>query len=108
MANFRKERYKPIQKLGEGVSGTVYLGRDRLLGKKVAVKVLRTRDADALIQFQNEARTTSKLNHPNIVRVLDFGIASDGVPFMVIDYVDGRSLEDYIKEKRWYGFLIQF
>lgn len=95
---FPKERYKPIQKLGEGVSGTVYLGRDRLLGKKVAVKVLRTRDADALIQFQNEARTTSKLNHPNIVRVLDFGIASDGVPFMVIDYVNGRSLEDYIKE----------
>ena len=95
---FPKERYKPIQKLGEGVSGTVYLGRDRLLGKKVAVKVLRTRDADALIQFQNEARTTSKLNHPNIVRVLDFGIASDGIPFMVIDYVDGRSLEDYIKE----------
>jgi serine/threonine protein kinase len=95
---FPLERYKPLKKLGSGVSGTVYLSRDRLLKKKVAVKVLRTPDREALISFQKEARTTSKFTHPNIVKLLDFGITEGGVPFMVMEYVPGTSLENYIKD----------
>ncbi|MBX9667099.1 MAG: protein kinase [Candidatus Obscuribacterales bacterium] len=68
---FPLDRYKPIEIIGGGASGTVYRGVDRLLYKCVAIKVLRRFDRDALISFQNEARTTSKLSHPNIVKVLD-------------------------------------
>lgn len=95
---FPAERYKPVEVLGAGVSGTVYLSRDRVLGKRVAVKVLRVLDRDALLSFQNEARTTSKLSHPNIIKVLDFGSTDGGVPFMVMEFVPGTSLETLIKE----------
>jgi len=96
---FPSERYKALAVLGAGVSGTVYLGRDRLLRKRVAVKVLKTLEKDALIAFQNEAKTTSKLSHPNIVKILDFGITSGGVPYMVMEYVAGVSLEHYVTEQ---------
>ncbi|MDZ4836767.1 MAG: serine/threonine-protein kinase [Candidatus Melainabacteria bacterium] len=96
---FPTERYKPVAILGSGVSGTVYLSRDRLLGKRVAVKILRVLDRDALLSFQNEARTTSKLSHPNIIKVLDFGGTHSGIPFMVIEYVPGTSLETLIKDQ---------
>lgn len=95
---FPVDRYKPVEILGAGVSGTVYLSRDRILGKRVAVKVLRVLERDALVSFQNEAKTTSKLNHPNIVKVLDFGSTSGGVPFMVMEFVPGISLESAIKD----------
>lgn len=96
---FPTDRYKPVAVLGSGVSGTVYLSRDRLLGKRVAVKVLRVLERDALMSFQNEAKTTSKLSHPNIVKVLDFGSTGGGVPFMVMEFVPGTSLEALIREE---------
>jgi len=96
-SKFPSERYKPLEVLGTGVSGSVYLSRDRLLKKRVAVKVLKTMESFALISFQNEARTTSKLNHPNIVRVLDFGVTDGGVPFMVMDLVPGISIDEFLK-----------
>ncbi len=94
---FPLDRYKPISVLGRGESGAVYLSRDRLLGKKVAVKVLRKLEREALLSFQNEAKTTSKLTHPNIIRILDFGCTVGGTPYMVMDYVKGSTLEDYLK-----------
>jgi len=96
---FPMERYAPMDILGSGVSGTVYLSRDRKLRRDVAVKVLRVLDNEALIGFQNEARTTSKLSHPHIVKVLDFGITDNGVPFMVMDLVPGDSLEKLIADQ---------
>src|SRR5262249_31080998 len=63
---FPTERYRPKKKLGSGAAGTVYLSRDKHLKKNVAVKILRSRTADQLIAFQEEARTTSKLVHSNI------------------------------------------
>lgn len=95
---FPLERYKPVDTLGSGANGTVYLSRDRLLGKRVAVKVLNTLDREALLAFQNEARTTSKLSHPHIVKILDFGSTESGIPFMVMEFLPGSSLEVYIKE----------
>lgn len=85
---FPIERYKPLAILGQGASGTVFLVRDRLLHKKVALKVLHHLDGQQLISFQEEAKLTSKLDHPNIIRVLDFGPTSSGVPYMVLDYSD--------------------
>lgn len=102
VTKFPSERYKPIEILGQGANGTIYLSRDRLLGKLLAVKVLKTLDRETLLSFQNEARTTSKLNHPNIIKVLDFGSTDSGVPFMVMEFVPGSSLEEFIRE---YGGL---
>ncbi len=95
---FPTKRYKPIGVLGSGASGTVYLGRDRVLEKLVAVKVLRVLDRDTLLSFQNEARTTSKLSHSNIIKILDFGSTDGGVPFMVMEYLQGVSLEVLIQD----------
>lgn len=95
---FPIERFKPISVIGTGANGTVYLSRDRLLGKKVAIKLLHQLTSDQLVDFQNEARTTSKLNHPNIINILDFGVSTSGIPFMVMDYVNGINLQDYLLE----------
>ncbi|MBX9692669.1 MAG: serine/threonine protein kinase [Cyanobacteria bacterium] len=96
--SFPIDRYKPLQKLGKGGAGAVYLCRDRLLGKRVAVKVLHQLTAEQLIAFQDEARATSKLNHPNIVKVMDFGATESGVPFMVMEYIRGISLEQLLRD----------
>ncbi len=94
---FPKDRYKPLRELGRGANGIVYLCRDRLLGKKVAVKMLQSLTSESIIDFQREAKIASGLNHPGIVRVLDFG-ADHGQPFLVMDVVHGVSLRDYIDE----------
>lgn len=90
---FPLERYKPIEVVGQGAAGTVYRCRDRLLGKLVAIKCLRAITPDQLVAFQNEARATSLLNHPGVVRVLDFGSTAGGAPFMVMEYVRGASIK---------------
>lgn len=97
--SFPKKRYKPIKELGRGASGTVYLARDLMLTKKVAIKTLHYLDGEQLIQFQEEARATSKLSHPNIIQILDFGCTSEGLPYMVLEYFKGKSLEEILKEK---------
>ncbi len=95
---FPSERYIPIREIGKGGSGIVYYCQDRLLEKVVAVKVLHAVSAAQLLSFQNEARATSKLKHPNIVSVLDFGATSAGVPFMSMELVDGVSLQKLISD----------
>ncbi|MBZ0187419.1 MAG: protein kinase [Candidatus Obscuribacterales bacterium] len=96
---FPSERYKPVRKLGAGMTGSVYLCQDILLGKKVAVKTLNSVEASQLVTFQREAKITSQLDHPGIVKIFDFGITSGGVPFMVMEYVDGESLSQYLHSK---------
>ncbi|MBZ0186233.1 MAG: serine/threonine protein kinase, partial [Candidatus Obscuribacterales bacterium] len=97
---FPVERYKAIRQLGSGGSGTVYLARDRLLNKLVAVKLLIMLEPKQLIAFQEEARATSSLSHSFIVGLLDFGVTAGAVPYMVLDYVPGASLEEVLKERK--------
>ncbi len=92
-SKFPCERYRPIRKLGHGAAGAVYLCRDSVLKKKVAIKTLHCLDAEQLIAFQVEARATSQLTHPGIVSALDFGATDSGAPYLVMDYVEGQSLE---------------
>ena len=93
---FPRERYAPVRIVGEGASGKIYLAWDRQLQKFVAVKVLNILSPTALRAFQGEARATSKLVHPSVVRVLDFGVIPGGVPYMVLEYFPGESLRETI------------
>lgn len=98
LGTFPLDRYQPKVKLGAGASGTVYLSRDRLLGKKVAVKILNQLDANQLMAFQAEAKITSRLQHPNIISILDFGPTESGIPYMVLEYVErAESLEQLLE-----------
>lgn len=96
---FPIERYKPLVQLGAGASGMVFLARDRMLNKKVAIKILRVMDRQAVISFQEEARTTNRLKHKYIVDLLDFGVTSEGSPYMVLEYIVGSSLAETISRE---------
>lgn len=94
------ERYKIIDTLGEGGMANVYLAEDIILQRKVAVKVLRLdlqKQPQTEARFQREALATSELSHPNIVSVLDVG-NDKGLPYMVMEYVDGPDLKEYIQQ----------
>ena len=94
------ERYKLIKTLGEGGMANVYLARDLILDRDVAVKVLRLdlqNDPDTVRRFQREAMATSELVHPNIVSIYDVG-ESQGQQFLVMEYVKGSDLKHYIVE----------
>lgn len=93
------DRYAPLAELGRGASGTVYLCRDRLLGAKVAVKCLNYLTGQQLLSFQQEAKATFKLTHPNIVKVINFDVTEAGSPYMVMEYFASVSLADLISER---------
>ncbi|HAT11039.1 MAG TPA: hypothetical protein DCS97_10700 [Planctomycetes bacterium] len=89
--------------LGEGMVGTVWLARHRSLDIPVAVKVLREdklrHDGRYRERFKREARLAATLDHPGIVRVLDFG-DEEGMPYMVMEYVDGSSLDRHLRKRK--------
>ncbi len=92
--------YKLEKILGRGGMGTVYAGEHVYIKKPVAVKVLHPQFArypDAVNRFLREARAASSINHPNIVDVTDFGVLGDGLVYFVMEYLDGKSLEDLIE-----------
>ena len=94
------ERYRIIDTLGEGGMANVYLAEDIILQRKVAVKILRLdlqNEPQTQARFQREALATSELSHPNIVSVLDVG-TDHGLPYMVMEYVDGPNLKEYIQK----------
>jgi len=97
--NFPYDRFKPLAEIGRGASGLVYQCRDRILGKRVAIKVLRTVTTVQLISFQKEARALSQLNHPGIVSVLDFGVTASSAPYMVLEFINGVTLSAIIDER---------
>jgi tRNA A-37 threonylcarbamoyl transferase component Bud32 len=92
-------RYEVVRLLGWGGMAEVFLATDRLLGRRVAVKVIRDRFADDerfLARFRREARAAASLNHPNVVAVHDVGV-HDGNPFLVTEVVDGRTLDEMLR-----------
>jgi len=95
------ERYEIIEKIAEGGMARVYCGRDLLLKRTVAIKVLKdqmTGDAAFIRRFEREAQSAAALSHPNIVNIFDVG-EEDGTYFMVMEYVEGFNLKQYITRK---------
>lgn len=98
LGNVRLDKF-----LGEGAMGVVYQGHHLTLGMNVAVKVLKIDTVNGVAhryteRFRREAQIAARLNHPGIVRVLDFG-DKDGVPYMVMELVDGFSFEEYLRRR---------
>lgn len=95
--------YKIIQQIGRGGMGTVYLASraDGLYEKPVAVKLMkRGMDSDEVLRhFRNEQRILGEFDHPNIARLFDGGITESGLPYFVMEYVDGRPIDDYCDER---------
>jgi WD40 repeat protein/serine/threonine protein kinase len=96
------EHYRILRHLGRGGVGMVYVARDTRLGRRVALKTLRsvTLSAETTEGFMREARITAKLNHPNIVTIYEVA-QHRGVPFLALEYVHGRSLYERLKDQRW-------
>ncbi len=95
------DRYEIIRTIGEGGMANVYLAEDTILKRKVAVKVLRgdlAEDEKFVRRFQREAKSASGLSHPNIVEMYDVG-EDDGKYFIVMEYVEGRTLKSLIKKR---------
>lgn len=96
------EQFEILGKIAEGGMGAVYKARHTGLDKLVALKVLNSawKDDTALLRFQNEARTLSRLNNPFIADVYDFGISKNGEPFMAIEFIDGITLQELIDSRQ--------
>ena len=92
-------KYRILNKLGEGGMGVVYKALHVAFDELRAIKVMHPSlmsDASFVKRFRHEARITRRLQHPNAVRVDDIEEADDGRPFIVMEYIEGRSLKSVI------------
>jgi serine/threonine protein kinase len=101
-------RYLLEKRLGRGAMGQVYLARDQnLLTRHVAIKTVRPdilndedlQEGEAIARFEREARAAASIRHPNVVDVKDFGQSSDGVFFLVMEYVEGETLYHLLRRE---------
>src|SRR5215470_14480518 len=93
--------YRVESKLGEGGMGVVWKARDTHLDRFVALKVLpadKVVDGERMRRFVQEAKAASALNHPNIIHIYDVA-ETDGVPFIAMEYVAGKTLDKLIGRK---------
>ncbi len=96
------QKYKVHQLLDRGGMGQVYKATDLRLDRPVALKMLNAAllaDPTVVQRFHREARAASRLNHPNSISIIDFGQAEDGVLYLAMEYVPGRSLTRLIAEE---------
>jgi eukaryotic-like serine/threonine-protein kinase len=93
-------RYTIVEKLGEGGMGAVYRGTQHSVGREVAIKVITpslVSHSEVIKRFLRDAKLASRLSHPNAVAVLDFGQTHDGVFYLVMELVKGRTLDDVFR-----------
>ena len=94
-------RYLILDKLGQGGMGVVFKARHRLLDRVVALKILPpsfARERELVLRFRREMQAAARLNHPNVVSVLDAD-EDRGVHFLAMDYIEGRDLSHLIRER---------
>ncbi len=96
-------RYRIVKPLGEGGMGQVYLAVHEAIEKKVAVKVLRreySEKQDIVARFQQEAVSASRIKHPNVLDVFDFGQLDNGCFFLAMEFLEGNDLADELTRHR--------
>jgi len=96
------DRYHIIKKLGEGGMGAVYLGEHVKMGRKSAIKVMNpgmAADPDAISRFNREASNASRISHPNVCQIYDFGETPEGVIYLAMEFIEGSALTDLIEKE---------
>jgi len=93
--------YRLIQLLGSGGMGAVYLAErtDGAFSKQVAIKLLCTPFLHAVTRLEHERKVLARLDHPNIARLLDGGSTPEGLPYLVMEYIDGTPIDRYCRER---------
>ncbi len=91
--------YQVLSRIGGGGMGNVFLAQDSKLHRKVALKLVRPSmsSSDILRRFEHEERILAKLNHPNIAQLHGAGVAPDGTPYFVMEYVEGLPIDKYCR-----------
>src|SRR5579862_3270272 len=96
-------RFKIVRRLGAGGMGTVFLAEQIGVGNRpVALKVLNRKlldDPEFLLRFQNEAGSTGRIRHPNVVTIYEAAQADDGTPYIAMEFLDGETLRDALQER---------
>ena len=96
-------RYRVLRKIGEGGMGTVYAAEHVEIGKIVAIKILHphySTEQELVERFRREARAASRIGHPNIIDVMDFGTTDDGCAYFIMEHLDGIDLADVLSHER--------
>ena len=95
MIGERVNNYEIRSILGEGGMGAVYLAEHPFMGRKAAIKVLRrelAEDRGLVERFMNEARAANAIHHPNIIDIIDVGLLPSGIPYLMMEFLDGETL----------------
>jgi serine/threonine-protein kinase len=96
------ERFHVLRALGHGGMGQVYLAEQVKIGRMCALKVIKpalVSSADAVLRFNREAANASRISHPNVIQVYDFGESADGLIFCAMEFVEGVSLATLLQEE---------
>lgn len=95
------ETYDFIGTIGTGGMGVIYKARQKMLNKIVAIKMLHSHllSIQSMLRFQQEAKAASSLKHPSVIAVHDFGISEQGQPYMVMDFIEGITLAEMLRDK---------
>jgi serine/threonine protein kinase len=97
-----QDRYRIDTMIAKGSMGVVYKATQELIGREVAVKVLHgylVSDEESIKRFHKEAKAASRLNHPNITTLYDYGVLASGQPYIVMDLLRGSSLAEVLKQR---------
>ena len=100
------DRYEIVSKVGAGGMSDVYKAKDHILGRIVAIKVLKqefSEDRTFVSKFRSEAQSAAGLEHPNVVNIYDVG-SEDGLYYIVMEYVEGITLKTYVEKKGQLSF----
>ena len=99
----RINNYEVVSVLGEGGMGAVYLALHPFMGRKAAIKVLKrelAEDPGLVERFMNEARAANAIHHPNIIDIIDVGRMPSGIPYLMMEFLEGESLAQRIARER--------